>query len=136
MNFIFLGPPGAGKGSLAVKVAGFETAGKPEAWGAAYQAVHDAVLPTTVSEEYTLPTPTKMGATFLGWFDNEKCEGDALTTIPANYAGTLYASWKEVGTSVDDINANSATVEKIVRNGQVLIIRDGKTYNMMGQIVE
>ncbi len=122
--------------SLAVKVAGFETAGKPEAWGAAYQAVHDAVLPTTVSEEYTLPTPTKMGATFLGWFDNEKCEGDALTTIPANYAGTLYASWKEVGTSVDDINANSATVEKIVRNGQVLIIRDGKTYNMMGQIVE
>ena len=27
-------------------------------------------------------------------------------------------------------------VEKIVRNGQVLIIRDGKTYNMMGQEVK
>ena len=27
-------------------------------------------------------------------------------------------------------------VEKIVRDGQVLIIRDGKTYNMMGQEVK
>jgi hypothetical protein len=27
-------------------------------------------------------------------------------------------------------------VEKIVRNGQVLIIRDGKTFNMMGQEVK
>lgn len=122
--------------SLAVKVAGFETAGKPEAWGAAYQAVHETVLPTSVSDEYTLPTPTKMGATFLGWFDNEECDGKALTTIPANYAGTLYASWKEVGTSVEDINTIGVEVKKIVRDGQVLIVRDGKTYDMMGQMVE
>ena len=92
--------------------------------------------PETVSETYTLPTPTKLGATFLGWFDNEKCEGDALTTIPANYAGTLYASWKEVGTDVEDINATGVEITKIVRNGQVLIIRDGNIYDMLGQIVE
>ena len=40
-----------------------------------------------------------------------------------------------VGTSVDDIRADVA-VEKIVRNGQVFIIRDGNIYNLMGQVVE
>ena len=54
------------------------------------------------------------------------------------YAGAFEGSAIEPGpgTDVEDININSADVKKIVRDGQVLIIRDGKTYNMMGQIVE
>ena len=114
----------------------FTVAGKPEAWGKAYQAATAVILPETVSEEYTLPIPVKTGATFLGWFDNEECEGTALTSIPAGWTGTLYASWKETTpTSID--NATIATkAEKIVRNGQVLIIREGKIYNMVGQVVE
>lgn len=47
-------------------------------------------------------------------------EGKALPTDP---------------TALDEMKMD-VTVEKVVRNGQVLIIRDGKTYNMMGQIVE
>lgn len=47
-------------------------------------------------------------------------EGKALPTDP---------------TALDEIEMD-VTVEKVVRNGQVLIIRDGKTYNTMGQIVE
>ena len=35
-------------------------------------------------------------------------------------------------TAIEDIQS-APQVEKIIRNGQVLIIRDGKTYNMMGQ---
>lgn len=122
--------------SLTIKVAGFDVAGKPEAWGKAYQAATVVTLPETVSEEYTLPIPVKTGATFLGWFDNEECEGTALTSIPAGWTGTLYASWKETTpTSID--NATITTkAEKIVRNGQVLIIREGKIYNMVGQVVE
>ena len=44
---------------------------------------------------------------------------------------------QSVGTSVvmDGIRADVA-VEKIVRNGQVFIIRDGNIYNLMGQVVE
>ena len=57
---------------------------------------------------------------------------DAYTYAGA-YQGTEI---KDPTTSVEDINANSVEVKKIVRNGQVLIIRDGKTYNMMGQVVE
>ena len=39
------------------------------------------------------------------------------------------------GTAVDNTTV-APQVEKIVRNGQVLIIRDGKTFNMMGQEVK
>lgn len=35
-----------------------------------------------------------------------------------------------------DSNVVAPKVEKIFRNGQVLIIKNGKTYNMMGQVVE
>ena len=37
-------------------------------------------------------------------------------------------------TAIED-NIAPAKVEKVILNGQVLIIRDGKAYNMMGQIV-
>ncbi len=39
-------------------------------------------------------------------------------------------------TALDDINADGVVVEKVVRNGQVLIIRDGKTYNVIGKMVD
>lgn len=39
------------------------------------------------------------------------------------------------GTAVDNTNV-APQVQKIVRDGQVLIIRDGKTFNMMGQEVK
>lgn len=54
------------------------------------------------------------------------------------YAGAFQGTAIEPGpgTDVEDINANGVEVKKIVRDGQVLIIRDGKTYNMMGQVVE
>lgn len=59
---------------------------------------------------------------------------DAVVATPAakKYAFTLDG----MGTYVDNTEVETAVTEKVVRNGQVLIIRDGKTYNMMGQIVE
>lgn len=59
---------------------------------------------------------------------------DAVVATPAatKYAFTLDGT----GTYVDNTAAEAAVTEKVVRNGQVLIIRDGKTYNTMGQIVE
>ena len=39
-------------------------------------------------------------------------------------------------TAIDDINADGVVVEKVVRNGQVLIVRDGKTYNVIGKMVD
>ncbi len=42
--------------------------------------------------------PTKEGYKFIGWFDNEACEGEALTEIPAA-GGTIYAGWAIPGLS-------------------------------------
>ena len=121
-----------------VATADFTQAGKPEAWGTAYQIAMGITgeLPTTVSKEFELPIPVKEGYVFIGWFDNPEGTGTAITSIPAGWYGTLYAIWKaKTATNLEDLYSPS-NVQKILRNGQILIIRDGKVYNMMGQIVE
>ena len=81
----------------------FSTAGQPAAWGTAYQIAHGAVLlPTYVTSAYTLPTPVHpSGYEFLGWYDNAEFAGSPLTTIPANWTGTLYAQWQENAPTID-----------------------------------
>lgn len=121
-----------------VATADFTQAGKPEAWGTAYQIAMGITgeLPTTVSKEFELPIPVKEGYVFIGWFDNPEGTGTAITSIPAGWYGTLYAIWKaKTATNLEDLYSPS-NVQKILRNGQILIMRDGKVYNMMGQIVE
>ena len=121
-----------------VATADFSQAGKPEAWGTAYQIAMGITgeLPTTVSKEFELPIPVKEGYVFIGWFDNPEGTGTAITSIPAGWYGTLYAIWKaKTATNLEELYSPS-NVQKILRNGQILIMRDGKVYNMMGQIVE
>lgn len=75
----------------------FTTAGKPEAWGAAYQTAKGMIeLPEYVTSEYTLPTGLTHpdGHPFLGWWDNATFEGEQLYSIPAYWKGTLYANWE------------------------------------------
>ena len=127
--------------------ADFTNAGKPEAWGPAYQAAHaDSSVGTTyeeielpskiMGEPYTIPTPTKDSDTFIGWYDNANGVGEKLTVLPVGYDGTVYAIWQSsVGTEIGNVQAETISVQKIIRNGQVLIIRDGKIYNMMGQVI-
>ena len=86
--------------------ADFSTAGKPSAWGSAYQKAHgddatggtttkvEVTLPTKITSTYTIPTPEKEGSTFVGWYDNAAGTGTALKTLPAYYDGTVYAIWK------------------------------------------
>jgi uncharacterized repeat protein (TIGR02543 family) len=105
------------------KSANFATAGQPSAWGAAYQAANggsgtntetktewvEVELPTKITgSPYTIPTPTKDGDTFIGWYDNDKANGTALTILPVDYDGTVYAIWKSMGTSTDVENVWSA----------------------------
>ena len=86
--------------------ADFSTAGKPSAWGSAYQKAHgddatggtttkvEVTLPSKITSTYTIPTPEKDGSTFVGWYDNNNGTGTALKTLPAYYDGTVYAIWK------------------------------------------
>ena len=87
---------GTVQGNQKVATADFSQAGKPEAWGEAYQMAMgtSAALPTSVKETYTLPIPKKDGDVFVGWYDNPRGEGESITSIPAGYKGTIYAIWQ------------------------------------------
>ena len=117
--------------------ADFTEAGKPEAWGAAYQAANELVLPTEpVAEDYVLPTPTKEGYKFVGWYDNAAGEGDAYDVIPAGWSGTLYAIWEQdTTTALENIAVEGKAVKAII-NGQLIIIKNGVQYNAQGQVVK
>ena len=80
----------------SVAAANFSEAGKPAAWGEAYQIAMgtSATLPSSVKETYTLPTPKKDGDVFVGWYNNPRGEGNKMTSIQAGYKGTIYAIWQ------------------------------------------
>ena len=44
---------------------------------------------------YTIPTPTRTGYVFLGWYDTNNTSGNKLTTLPVGYKGIVYAVWRE-----------------------------------------
>ena len=121
-----------------VASADYTEAGKPEAWGAAYQAAHAVVLPTEpVDAPYTLPTPVKEGYTFVGWYDNAEGTGEAYTVIHADWSGTLYAIWEAEGpaTALDNIAIEGKVVKTII-NGQLIIIKNGVQYNVQGAVIK
>ena len=55
----------------------------------------DGTLPSKIEDsEYTLPTPTRAGYIFLGWYANAEGTGTALETLSVGYKGTVYALWE------------------------------------------
>ena len=55
---------------------------------------------------------------------------------PANMAPRLKVIVQKTPTAVENTPCANSQSTKLIRNGQLLILRDGKTYNMMGQIIE
>lgn len=124
-------------GTVVGSTIDFSQAGKPEAWGDAYRVAYGLTgdLPTKVTETFVLPIPVKDGYVFVGWFDNPEGTGTAITSIPAGWYGTLYAIWKINGTTdIDHLPTQTNNVKKIMQDGQIFILRDGKIYNIMGQM--
>ena len=66
--------------------------------------VNEGTLPTGAPTEYyvgvgleSLPTPTREGFNFLGWYADAECTGNAIKAISSeeNKDITLYASWQD-----------------------------------------
>ena len=53
-------------------------------------------LPTTITSTYTIPTPTKTGYRFLGWYNTNNTSGTKYTTLSVGFKGKLYAVWEEI----------------------------------------
>ena len=60
--------------------------------------LEDAPTKYVVKEGLKLPTPTREGFEFLGWFDNAELTGEAVTEIAAGSKGDkeLWAKWAEI----------------------------------------
>ena len=55
----------------------------------------DGTLPSKIEgSAYTLPTPTRAGYIFQGWFDTNNTSGNKLDILPVDYEGTVYALWE------------------------------------------
>ena len=70
------------------------------------------------------------GAEFVTW-TNGVVENPYIFKAVENMA--IQAIFKTIPSGVDDVQVDENTTTKIVQNGQLFIIRDGKTYTVMGQ---
>ena len=74
---------------------------------------------TISSNDIILPTPTKTGFNFIGWYDNEEFSGDKITKIEKGSSGNikLYAKWEAASFSADSwenvINYASQGLDKL-----------------------
>jgi uncharacterized repeat protein (TIGR02543 family) len=93
-------------------------------------------LPAYITASYTLPTPTREGYIFIGWYDNAEGEGTPLTVLPAGYKGSVYAKWIILpdgaivfDADIDQGNAgtdsNNATAYQITKNGVTVEVSCG-----------
>lgn len=83
-----------------------------------------------ITQTITLRNPTRVGFTFLGWYNNAECAGTRVTSIAkGNYGDkTLYAKWSENSYTVSynknggvlqtGVNAN----EKVTYTGDVCLL--------------
>jgi|GEM_PF-6069811 len=57
---------------------------------------------TIESDSITLASPSKTGATFLGWYETENFSGSKITSIPKGSVGnkTFYAKWNFITYSI------------------------------------
>ena len=101
------------------KSADFSQAGKYEAWQPVWGHAWDN--PTTVDAEWTLNAPYKEGETFRGWYDNAAGSGTAITTIDAEFNGTLYACFGEYVMTIAE--ANAALNDSVLAGGTVVFVR-------------
>ena len=83
------------------------------------------------SANITLQAPEKSGYNFGGWFENEDCTGDAVTTIALGSHGnvTLYAKWTPILVLANNID-NSSAISSAAASGKYhsVILTDRTIY--------
>ncbi|MBQ9206565.1 MAG: InlB B-repeat-containing protein [Treponema sp.] len=84
---------------------------------------------TRLSEEITLPSLSKTGYAFGGWYKNADFTGEAVSKIPSGSTGdiTLYAKWSQAAVSVEitDPSASDITLSYETSGTQVTFTATG-----------
>ena len=69
------------------------------------------------------------GYEFVEWSDDNQ-DNPRLLHIDGDIS--LEATFQKIGDAVEDLNATTNNARKVIINGQIYILRNGKTYNMLG----
>lgn len=78
------------------------------------------------------PLENEAGEVVIGWkYDGQTYEPGSNFTMPAEDV-ELVAVWGEKQQGVERVNSTEHRARKILRDGQLIILRDGKEYNIMG----
>lgn len=79
--------------------------------------------------------PTKEGFTFNGWREEDSSENFDFDNTDITENINLYAAWVSTPTGVENAEA-MIDAEKVLRDGQLLIRKNGNLYNAQGVVVE
>lgn len=72
-------------------------------------------------KEFTLPTPTKDGYEFAGWYLTSDFSGEKVTSVTVNEKTTVYAKWLRIGTvTLDAMGGTLSTTSVQVKEGDSL----------------
>ena len=72
------------------------------------------------------------GKVFAGWTYGKKTYQPGATFVMPNNDVELVPSWKS-DEAIEEVQAPSFNAHKILRNGQLIILRDGIEYDLMGR---
>ena len=98
----------------------YAIAGEVEAFQATWK--HGFDNPTTLEEgTWVLNAPYKEGESFRGWYDNAAGSGEKITSIDAEFNGTLYACFGEYISTIKE--ANEAVGDSVLTGGTVVFVR-------------
>lgn len=65
------------------------------------------------NQSYTLPTPTRSGYAFSGWYLKEDFSGDAVTEVKPDADLSVYAKWDKLYTLTLDPNGGTLSTTKL-----------------------
>ncbi|MBQ6724726.1 MAG: hypothetical protein IJQ84_09500, partial [Paludibacteraceae bacterium] len=81
--------------------------------------------------EIVLTAEPATGYNFVKWSDEETTAAHSAITVDADIELTAIFE-EDPGTGIDEVQSDKVQSTKVLRNGQLYIIRDGKTYNAIG----
>ncbi len=87
----------------------------------------DPVTVTYDSTYGTLPSPTRDGYEFLGWYDANGTKVNSSDTVKITADTTLYSRWKQLGYTITWVDGNGATLKTELVNKGVTPSYSGST---------
>ncbi|MBR1867720.1 MAG: InlB B-repeat-containing protein [Clostridia bacterium] len=78
--------------------------------------------------EYTLPTPSKEGYEFDGWYASADFSGDAITVAKSDQSASYYAKWSKLYTVTLDLDGGNLSVSSLTVKEGVDLYEYMKSY--------